>query len=342
MIKFKKYTLPITFLIFTIALILFSKSNIIAVKAGLNLWINNIVPTLFPFFIAVELLNNTFLPKLIGKVFQKVMKPLFNVPGIGAYALFMGIISGYPIGAKIVTDLRNKKLCTKEEGERLLTFTNNSGPLFILGTVGITLFRDTSIGLLLLTTHLLSCFTVAFIFKFWKYKNNRNENIEFLNNYSDVISTRDLGKILSTSIINAIKSVVLIGGFVVFFSVIISILNKMYIFKIFFYILRPAFITLNINSNFIIPLISGIIELTSGISLIATIPSVNLGINVVFTAFILGFGGVSILLQVWSISSNSDISIKPYILGKLLQGLFASIYTFLIISNFSNFKYLLF
>ena len=339
--KIKKNILPITFIIFTITLIIFSKSNILAVKSGLNLWINNIIPTLFPFFIAVELLNNTFLPKLIGKIFHKVMKPLFNVPGIGAYALFMGIISGYPVGAKIVTDLRNKNLCTKEEGERLLTFTNNSGPLFILGTVGITLFGDTSIGLLLLVTHLLACFSVAFVFRFWKIR-NRIENFRIENSYSDVIQAKDLGKILSKSIINAIRSIVLIGGFVVLFSVIISIFNKLYIFNVFYNILKPAFITLNINPNFIVPLVSGIIELTSGVSMLSSISSIHLGINVIFTAFLLGFGGISILLQVWSIISNSDISIKPYLIGKILQGLFASIYTFLIISNFSYFKYLLF
>ena len=79
-------------------------------------------------------------------MFNKIMRPIFNVPGIGAYALFMGIISGYPIGAKIVTNFRNENLCTKEEAERLITFTNNSGPLFILGTVGVTLFYDSSIG----------------------------------------------------------------------------------------------------------------------------------------------------------------------------------------------------
>ena len=341
MIKFKKYILPVTFLLFTITLITFSKSNILAVKAGLNLWINNIVPSLFPFFIAVELLNNTFLPRLIGKIFHKVMKPLFNVPGIGAYALFMGIISGYPVGAKIVTDLRNKNLCNKEEGERLLTFTNNSGPLFILGTVGISLFRDTSIGLLLLVTHILSCFTVAFIFRFWKYDKG-GTNFKLADNSSNVVYIKDLGKILSTSIINAIKSVVLIGGFVVFFSIVLSILNKLFFFNFFLLILRPTFNTLNINPNFITPLISGIIELTSGVSLISNIPSIYLGINVIFAAFLLGFGGISILLQVWSIISNTDISIKPYIIGKFLQGIFASFYTYLIILNFSYFKYLLF
>lgn len=63
------------------------------------------------------------------------MKPIFNVPGIGAYAFIMGIISGYPVGAKIVTEFRKNGECSKAEAERLLSFTNNSGPLFIIGTV---------------------------------------------------------------------------------------------------------------------------------------------------------------------------------------------------------------
>ena len=213
--------------------------------------------------------------------------------------------------------------------------------MFILGTVGITLFRDTSVGILLFVTHLLSCFTVAFIFRFWKSK-KREKNIKEISNYSDIISIKDLGKVLSTSIINAIKSVVLIGGFIVFFSVVLSILNRISFFKLILDVFKPTFITLNISPKFIIPLISGIIELTSGVSLISNIPSVHLGINVIFTAFLLGFGGISILLQVWSIISNTDISIKPYIIGKFLQGIFASVYTFLIIINFTCFKYLLF
>ncbi len=63
------------------------------------------------------------------------MKPIFNVPGIGAYAFIMGIISGYPVGAKIVTEFRKNGECSKVEAERLLSFSNNSGPLFIIGTV---------------------------------------------------------------------------------------------------------------------------------------------------------------------------------------------------------------
>ena len=165
-IKLKRNIIPLLFFLFTICLIVFSKSNIQAVKSSLDIWVNNVIPSLFPFFIATELLNHTNIPRIIGNLFNKIMRPLFNVPGIGAYALFMGIISGYPVGAKIVTNFRNQNSCTKEEAERLISFTNNSCPLFILGTVGISLFYDSSIGLLLLFTHILACITVGIIFRF--------------------------------------------------------------------------------------------------------------------------------------------------------------------------------
>lgn len=207
-VNLKRNILPIMFLVFTLLLIVFSNSNIAAVKNGLSLWVNNIIPSLFPFFVAVELLNHTNIPQIIGNCFQRVMRPLFNVPGIGTYALFMGIISGYPVGAKIVTDFRSKNLCTKEEGERLLTFTNNSGPLFIIGSVGIAMFKDTSIGILLLITHILACVSVALLFRFWKYnsRNYSNQDVSINNTFH----LENLGMVLSESILSAVHSIIII------------------------------------------------------------------------------------------------------------------------------------
>ena len=131
----KDWILPSIFVLFTIGLVVFSSSNLYAAKTGLKLWGNNVVPSLFPFFIATNLLSHTNVINLISQKCNCVMRPLFNVPGESAYAFILGLISGYPVGAKIVTDLRNRNLCTKDEGERMLCFTNNSGPLFIIGTV---------------------------------------------------------------------------------------------------------------------------------------------------------------------------------------------------------------
>lgn len=125
-IKLKNYILPIFFLLFTICLLIFSSSNLAAARSGLILWATSVIPSLFPFFVATELLSQTSMPYLLGKIFNGFMKPLFNIRGEGSFAFIMGIISGYPVGAKIACNFRQNNILSKEECERLLAFTNNS------------------------------------------------------------------------------------------------------------------------------------------------------------------------------------------------------------------------
>lgn len=332
--SFKKNILPLLFCLFPIFLILFSKSNLLAAKSGLTLWVNNVLPSLLPFFIATELLGYTNAVYKIGKLLTPIMRPVFNVPGIGSYPLLMGIISGYPTGAKIVSDLKGNGILTKEEAERLLAFTNNSGPLFILGTVGITMFANSTIGILLLITHILSSLTVGIIFRFWKTKSKSDL---IINKYSKAnnqnVCFSNLGEILGKSIFASIKTIVMIGGFIVLFSVILSILEKSNILNIISIIFLPLFKIFNISDiNFVTSFFTGILELTNGVMVIATITSKNISINIILTSFLLGFGGLSILLQVYSIISKANISIKPYIIGKVLHGILAALYTFLLIT----------
>ena len=342
-VSLKNNLLTIIFALFMLCLLIFSKQNMEASKNALSLWINNVVPSLLPFFIATELLSYTNLPSIVGNLLNPIMKPIFNVPGIGAFAFIMGIISGYPMGAKIVTELRQKSLCSKEEGERLLAFTNNSGPLFIIGTVGISLFGNSTIGLLLFFTHILACITVGIIFRFWK-KNSK------LNYYSSSYIIKksikenkkpqlnNLGEILTNSILNAIHNIVIIGGFILLFGLIISILKSSGIMKILGSFISPLLNTFGIPSKFCEGIISGLLELTNGLKIISGISNKAISINIIVCAFLLGFSGISIALQIFSITSKSDLSIKAYIIGKILQGIFAAIYTFILIHFFPVFN----
>lgn len=339
-IKLKDYILPFIFLLFTICLVLFSSSNLIAAKNGLSLWANSVVPSLFPFFVATELLSKTDIPRILGKFLNNFMRPFFNVGGEGSFALIMGIISGYPVGAKIATGFRKNNILPKEECERLLSFTNNSGPLFIIGTVGISMFGNSTIGLLLLITHILACLTVGFLFRFWKCSNNSNYSISstHIEKPKYKISFSSLGEALADSITSATSTILMIGGFVVIFSVIISIFKVSNIINVFSNLLSPAFSIFNIPNTLISPLIIGFLEITNGISLIASVKIKEISLSIIFTAFLLGIGGLSILLQVFSIVSKTDLSIKPYILGKLLHGILAAFYTFLFIQFFPVFN----
>ena len=321
--RIKQLLIPVCICIFTIFLILFSSNNLIAAKNGLFLWASSVVPSLLPFFIATELLNYTNIISFLGKVLNKFMRPIFNVPGEGAFALIMGIISGYPVGAQIVCNLKKQGICTKEECERLLAFTNNSGPLFIIGTVGVSFFANSAIGFKLFIVHLASCLLVGFIFRWWKHNKKHSPFLNRSKN-SNIYTLRlsNLGIILSTSIQKSISLVLTIGGFIVLFSVIVSMLNSSNILDICCMLFKPFLHILNIPQSYASSIVTGIIEVTNGVKL-ATINQNNM--SIVICSCLLGFGGISVLLQVFSIISEAKISIKPYIIGKFLQAVFSAI-----------------
>ncbi len=344
----RKSAISIIFCLFSICLVIFSASNLASARNGLVLWATAVVPSLFPFFVATELLSYTNIISLLGKYFNKIMRPLFGVPGEASFAFLMGLISGYPVGAKIVSTFEETGICTKEEAERMLAFTNNSGPLFIIGTVGISLFGNAKIGILLFVTHVLSCITVGILLNiishFKNSKNFSNRKGNYLNkkcsryninSKNEVIGFSSLGEILGKSITSATSTILLIGGFVVIFSVVISILNQSGIIDFASTVFSPVLSIFKIPTEFAGSIVSGIVELTNGVNLVASVSLEVLPIKIVLCAFLLGFGGFSVLLQVFSIISKCGLSIKTYFIGKLLQGVIASVYTYIAIQFIS-------
>lgn len=211
----------------------------------------------------------------------------------------------------------------------------------LLELVGISLFGSSLIGFLLFLTHILACLTVGFIFRFWK--RNHSEKISYHTSKSEnklqTINISNLGEVLGESIKSAISTILMIGGFVVLFSVIISILNASGIISMVSLIFEPICNFFHVPATISSSLFTGILEITNGINLISSIKLKHISINIIFTAFLLGFGGISVFLQVLSIVSKSDLSIKPYIIGKILHGIFAAFYTFLIIQAFPMFNF---
>ncbi len=329
LVLLKKNIISVLSVLFVICLVIFSKSNLTATLDGIKLWANSVLPSLFPFFVAVELLGNTNVVYYLSKFLDKFMRPIFNVPGVGAFPFIMGLISGYPVGAKIVSNLYLNGSCTKDEAERLLCFTNNSGPLFIMGTVGISFYANSTIGLILLFTHILASITVGIILGIISRKraNNISVNSNSLSKKKD-LQVSELGEVLGNSIFNSIKTVLIIGGFVTIFSVIISILERTKILIIFSSVLSKIF---GFDQDLILGLFTGLIEFTNGLSIISKIHLKAISINIALSSFLLGFGGISITLQVLSIISKSKLSIRKYVGGKLIHGIIATIYTVLIL-----------
>lgn len=307
--KVKKAAIFAFLLLLITIIILNPKSAIDAAKSGLHLCSNILVPSLFAFFVFSGLLINFGFANWIGKVLSPIMKPLFNVNGSGALAFVLGIVSGYPLGASCACDLYNNKCCSKQEAERLLAFCNNSGPLFIIGSVGASMYNSRYAGIILYITHILAAVSVGILFRFYK------QNIAVGNKFMPAsINTASFGEILSDVMRRSINTMLLICGFVIVFSVVIN--------TIFSWITN---IWLN---NTFGAILYGFLELTGGLYKASAL-SIPVSTKLIISASILGFAGFSVHFQVMGIVAKSDLSIKPYLLGKALQSVISAIYMYL-------------
>lgn len=332
----KNLLIPALSIIFILLLMIFSKTALNAASRGINLWLNIVFPSLFPFFVASEILNRTGFVRLSGAFLEPVMKPLFNVPGAGAFAFAMGVTSGYPVGAKITADMRAEELLTKVEAERLLTFTNNSGPLFIIGAVSAGMLKIPSAGFLLLGCHILACVTVGLLFRFYRRKDSGGASVKQLK--FKVRVRKELagfrgrqgerfGSMLGNAVKNSVMTVLSIGGFIIFFSVVISLLVQTGIIEKVSNFLFVALFNFGIKKSTINALLCGFFEITTGCSTAAKSSDASFIQQLAALSMIIGWAGLSVHSQVASIVSRTDISVKPYFLGKFLQGIIACAYT---------------
>ncbi|MCR4434234.1 MAG: sporulation integral membrane protein YlbJ [Clostridiales bacterium] len=335
----KTLLLPGASILFVLCLIAFSNTAVSAALKGLNLWFNIVFPSLFPFFVASELLNRSGFVRAVGILLEPVMRPLFNIPGCGSFAFAMGITSGYPVGAKITADLREENLLKKEEAERLLAFSNNSGPLFIIGSVSVGMFKLPEAGLFMLACHILACITVGVVLGLYsRRKGNINPDAgrkDLWKRLKKALlhhrSTKDFsfGVILGEAVRNSVTLILAIGGFIILFSVIINLLLETGIIGFLSQLFSFPLSFLGIHKDIVTSALCGIFEITTGTNMLSSASRAPLIQQLTGASLVIGWAGLSVHAQVASITSRTDMSIKTYLLGKTLQGIFSAAYTFI-------------
>jgi len=294
---------------------------------GLMTWFNIVFPSLFPFFIISEILIELKFVNIIGNALKPIMYPLFNVSGESAFPFAMSVISGYPIGAKITSSLREKRLLSKTEAERTISFSSTSGPLFMLGAVSIGMLRNPNVAPLIMLSHYLGALTVGILFRFYKKKekpthkaNTRNIKVvaEILNRHYSI------GSVLGSSISKSINTILLVGGLIIFYSVFTELLFVSNTFNKFINTVGNL-IPFNINMELLKGILAGLLEITTGIKRISSI-NMNLVYKLLIINFLIGWSGFSIHSQALSFISQTDINSRLYIFSKLLHGIFSSLY----------------
>lgn len=312
-----------------IALMLFPEESIAAAKDGLNLCANVIIPSLFPFFVVSTMIVELGLARYLGRLFEPIMRPLFNVNGNCSTAFVLGFIGGYPVGAKTAISLYSKGYCTKSEAERLLSFCNNSGPAFILGVVGAGVFSNSKIGLLLYLAHVAASICVGIIFRRYGGNGAREAPLK-TEEYSRVSFTAAF----TESVKNAFQSTINICGFVIFFTVFIRLLFLSGIIPGLAGLIGMIFSPFGMDAEWAEKLLTGLIELSSGVWTLQEAAS-KLSSSISMAAFMLGWAGLSVHCQVLSFIGNSGLRVGSYIWGKLLHGIISAVFVFFISRLFS-------
>ncbi len=347
-LSFKKLInllIPILIAIFNIVILMFPQEIIKASKDGLLLWVNNVIPSLLPFIIGTNILTKLGAINFIGTFLEPIMYPLFRIPGSGGFALITGMTSGYPMGAKVISDMRINKTITKIEAQRLVSFCNNSGPLFILGAVGIGIFKNPNVGYFLMIIHYLAAILNGFIFRY--YKRNSNTKISYVRTtnlpyraYQAMcrhrqIENKSFGHILGESINNSMQSILQIGGFIILFCVLVEIAKVTQLLNFLVLLFTPIITKFNIDINIVQGFLIGLLEVTNGANILGAEEFSKL--QVLSVAAIVSFGGISIHAQSINFLSKTDINIYLYIISKLIHTI-NTVILGLIIYPIFNFK----
>lgn len=275
---------------------------------GILVWAQKLLPALLPFFFLTRLFSELGGVKIVGKILSPITKVLFNTKGNSGYVYAMSILSGYPVGSKLIADLYERGELTRGEAYRTCTFTSTSGPLFVIGTVGIGMFCNQKLGLFIMLIHSLGALINGLIYRNYRKTDN------FILPKTHAVNSEN---ILEESMLSSIKSIMVVGGYVCFFFVVITLLNE-------YNILHPISLFLSKTTPLSYAtansLLNGFVEITKG-CLEAGHCGFSFKSSLVFLSTIISFGGLSINLQALTFLKRIGFSSRFYFISKTTQTL---------------------
>lgn len=278
--------------------------GIIAGSAGnaLDMCIESVIPSLFPFMVISRIIIASGRIKEDNFIFRFLAK-IFKISTAGVWALCLGLVCGYPVGAKIVCDLKKEKRISSFEAQKLMMFANNAGPAFCIATVGGMFFSSVRAGVIIYLSHITASLLTGLVLSFFPVtegtaKKNHNRP--------------PFSKLFIESVSEGIMSVINVTGIIVFFSALLNIFDI-------------SGLTSLLPEGFS-GVLKGIFEMTGGIKEIS-LSALPFRIKVALSSFLVSFSGFSVFAQVLTFSEG--IKITPCIICKVAGALAAMLISFI-------------
>lgn len=280
-------------------LVLFPAESAEAAREGLRLSLETVLPSLFPFFVLSSLAISSGVADQLAHALERFMRPLFSISGAGAGALILGLVGGYPVGARTTAELYRGGSLAKSEAERLLAFCNNAGPGFLLGICGGAVFQSARAGLYLYLVHVAAALLTGVALRRAGIAGAPASEPRRAKT-----ARRRFAAAFPAAVKDSFLAVWSVCGFVVLFAVLLRFLT----------LLAP----MGVDEGRAYPLLLGLVELTNGVM---ALPNGRGGF--VLCAALLAWGGLCVHAQTLSVLEDSGLSTKYYFAGKLLQAAFS-------------------
>jgi len=296
----KKLIFFIFLLSLLIAIILSPAKFINAGLNGISAWAFNVLPAVLPFMIISSLLINTGIIERVCFPLSKPFVKIYNTSPYSFYVFFISILSGYPVGSKMIADLYEQNKITQTDAFRMSSFCSNSGPMFIVGSVGVGMLFSATAGYVILLSHIISALINGLLYRNLKIKNKR----------SDIAITSLPSLSFGDIIENSCRSILNVGTIIMFFFIIIEFVS-----------ILISFLPANVQS-----VIFGIVEITKGAKSISSCYKTKMA--TILSSAVISFGGLSTAFQSISLLKRVKMPLSIFILQKFTQGIFAFLVAF--------------
>lgn len=273
---------------------------------SLSIWVENLIPSLFPFFVLSDILISYNITNYIPKRLKKILIKLWNTSPNTISIFFLSMLSGFPSNARNIRTYYDKGQISTKEANITLAYTHFANPLFILSTTTIFFLHNKTSGLIIMISLYLSNIILGIILK--KY-NPTGPNINF-----NTVSTKsqNFGPIFVSAIKKSIDTLLLILGILTTFLLLASLLINL----------------INV-STYTEVIIKSIIEITMGLKDLGTL-SISITHKTVLATTIITFGGLSVHLQVISQLIGTNIKYKYFLYGRIIGSLLALIISYVL------------
>ena len=276
---------------------------------GLTLCARTVIPSLFPFMVVSELLVSSGAGEALGRLFAGFMRRIFGLSGAGASAVFLGSMCGFPVGARTAVALLDRNAISKAECEHLLTFVSNPSSAFLITAVGVSLYGNRRLGVVLYFTVLGCGFLVGFLARFFMKRGGEPAEHPHFPSGLRIGGMESVTSAITGAVSSAASGMMTVCAYVIFFSALTGALGRA----------MPSASDINSTAY---TLLCGLLEMTGGIGRATALGSKG---GVILTAAFAGWSGISVHCQIMTLCGGRGLSFKPYLLAKVAQGILCGV-----------------